>query len=125
LQQQAAQQPDKLVYHYLTASGDIEASLSYQQLDHDCRILAQGLRQQMAVGERCLLLFPQGLDFIRAFWACLYAGVVPLPVYPPTQSQQSERLAAIVADANASAALTNQSFYAKCQQWLGDQQHSD
>lgn len=125
LQQQAAQQPDKLVYHYLTASGDIEASLSYQQLDHDCRTLAQGLRQHMAVGERCLLLFPQGLDFIRAFWACLYAGVVPLPVYPPTQSQQSERLAAIVADANASAALTNQSFYAKCQQWLGNQQHSD
>src|SRR5690606_9128723 len=27
--------------------------------------------------------------------------------------------------ANASAALTNQNFYAKCQQWLGDQQHSD
>ena len=125
LQQQAAQQPDKLIYHYLTASGDIEASLSYQQLDQDCRSLAKGLRQHMAVGDRCLLLFPQGLDFIRAFWACLYAGVVPLPVYPPTQSQQSERLAAIVADANASAALTNQSFYSKCQQWLGNQQHSD
>ena len=29
LQQQAAQQPDKLVYHYLTASGDIEASAYY------------------------------------------------------------------------------------------------
>lgn len=37
----------------------------------------------MAVGDRAVLLYPPGPEFILAFVGCLFAGVVPVPVYPP------------------------------------------
>jgi len=56
-----------------------------------------------------LLLYPPGLDFIAAFFGCLYAGVVAVPVYPPHPSRPEQtlsRLRAIVADAQAALMMT-------------------
>ena len=51
-----------------------------------------------AAGERALLLYPPGLDFIAAFFGCLYAGVVAVPAYPPRLERgRMPRLRAIVA----------------------------
>jgi acyl-CoA synthetase (AMP-forming)/AMP-acid ligase II len=61
-------------------------------------------------GERALLLYPPGLDFIPAFFGCLYAGVVAVPAYPPQPSQASRtlpRLLSIVADADVAIVLAN------------------
>jgi acyl-CoA synthetase (AMP-forming)/AMP-acid ligase II len=40
----------------------------------------------MAVGDRAVLLYPPGPEFILAFVGCLFAGVVPVPVYPPVRT---------------------------------------
>ena len=63
------------------------------------------------VGERALLLYPAGLEFIAAFLGCLYAGVVAVPAYPPDPSRLARtlpRLQAIIRDSQASVVLTTQ-----------------
>src|SRR5262245_66560472 len=57
-------------------------------------------------GERALLLYPAGLEFIAAFFGCLYAGVVAVPAYPPRRNRSLSRSEAIVDDAQAKIALT-------------------
>ena len=61
-------------------------------------------------GDRALLIYPPSLDFIPAFFGCLYAGVIAVPAYPPQPAQASRtlpRLLSIVGDADVSIVLSN------------------
>lgn len=69
-----------------------------------------------AFGERVLLLYPPGLEFIAAFFGGLYAGVTIVPVYPPRGKQRMTRLQAIAGDAQATFALTTSSVITKLAQ---------
>src|SRR6185295_4748861 len=64
------------------------------------------LQGRIRQGDRALLLYPPGLDFIRAFMGCLYAGVVAVPAYPPRRNRSIERLKSIALDATHAIALT-------------------
>ena len=57
-------------------------------------------------GERALLLYPPGLEFIVAWFGCLYAGVVAVPAYPPRRNRNMQRIEAISDDCAAKVALT-------------------
>ena len=110
LQEQASIQPHKKAFTFL-ADGETEIdSLTYQQLNQKAKAVAFTLQNYQAQGQRALLLYQPGLDFITAFLGCLYAGVVAVPVYPPRANRSIERLLAIVADAEASFALTTKSI---------------
>src|SRR5262245_11178089 len=76
----SARQPGKRLYTYL-AVGDGEAGerLSYAELDRRARAIAARLQELGLGGERAILLYPPGLEFIAAFLGCLYAGVVAVP----------------------------------------------
>ena len=80
------------------------------ELDQQARAIAAGLQSWQ--GERALLLYPSGLEFIKAFFGCLYAGVVAVPVYPPRRNQKLSRLLSIANDAQAKLALTTTSIFA-------------
>ncbi|MEL6927552.1 MAG: hybrid fatty acyl-AMP ligase/type I polyketide synthase [Cyanobacteria bacterium J06600_6] len=108
LQEQASIQPYKKAFTFL-ADGETEIdSLTYWQLNEKAKAIAFVLQNHHARGQRALLLFQPGLDFITAFLGCLYAGVVAVPVYPPRANRSIERLLTIVADADASLALTTE-----------------
>ena len=108
LQEQASIQPDKRAFTFL-ADGETEIdSLTYWQLNEKAKAIAFVLQERHGSGQRALLLFQPGLDFITAFLGCLYAGVVAVPVYPPRANRSIERLLSIVADAEASFALTTE-----------------
>ena len=110
LQEQASNQPHKRAFTFL-ADGETELdSLTYQQLNQKAKAIAFVLQERNASGQRALLLYQPGLDFITAFLGCLYAGVTAVPVYPPRANRSIERLLAIVADAEATFALTTQSI---------------
>ncbi|MGF1589286.1 MAG: hybrid fatty acyl-AMP ligase/type I polyketide synthase [Pleurocapsa sp.] len=110
LQEQASIQPSKRAFTFL-ADGETEIdNLTYQQLNEKAKAIAFILQNHNAQGERALLLYQPGLDFITAFLGCLYAGVVAVPVYPPRSNRSIERLLAIVADAEANFALTTKSI---------------
>ena len=84
LQHRANSQPQKRAYLFLE-KGEKEADeLSYYQLWEKATIIASSLQNYQ--GERALLLYPSGLEFITAFFGCLLAGVVAVPAYPPRRN---------------------------------------
>ncbi len=102
----AAEQPDGEAYTFL-ADGEQEAArLTRGELDRKARAIG-GLLQRMGLyQERALLLYPPGLDFIAAFFGCLYSGTVAVPAYPPSSVKTQPRLRSIVRDAQPRVVLT-------------------
>ncbi|MEW6495755.1 MAG: fatty acyl-AMP ligase [Cyanobacteriota bacterium] len=110
LSYRAQHQSDQTAYTFLQDGETPSITLTYQELDQQARAIASQLQIINATGSRALLLYPPGLDFIAAFFGCLYAGVVAVPAYPPRRNQNMSRLQAILADANAAVALTTTSL---------------
>ena len=106
LRARAAEQPERTAYTFLRDGQVEEAPLTYRELDAQARAIAAHLQAQGAAGERALLLFPPGLEFVSAFFGCLYAGVVAVPAYPPRTNRPDPRIQEIVSDAQARFALT-------------------
>ncbi|HWN44200.1 MAG TPA: fatty acyl-AMP ligase, partial [Thermoanaerobaculia bacterium] len=80
--------------------------LTYAEVDRKARSIAADLQRRGAQGERVLLLFPPGLDFVTAFLGCLYAGAVAVPAYPPSPGRGTGRLRSLLEDAKPRLALT-------------------
>jgi len=106
----AQYQSDKQAYIFLENGETESESLTYGELDRQAREIAAHLQSWQ--GERALLLYPSGLEFITAFFGCLYAGVIAVPIYPPKRNQKLSRLLSIVHDASAKIALTTTSIRA-------------
>jgi acyl-CoA synthetase (AMP-forming)/AMP-acid ligase II/acyl carrier protein len=106
LRQRASEDSDKPAYTFL-ADGDVErGTFTYAEVDRRARAVAATLQSLGLAGERALLLYPPGLDYVIAFFGCLYAGVIAVPAYPPRRNRSLERIRAIAADARAAAVLT-------------------
>src|SRR6185369_1106234 len=92
------------------AEGD---ALTYGELDAKARSIAAALASHGLIpGERALLLYPPGLEFISAFFGCLYAGIIAVPAYPPQPSQVARtlpRLLSILEDADVAIVLCDAS----------------
>ncbi len=100
-------QPHDLAFGYLHEGDDDYTPLTNSELDRRARAVAAWLEDKGLVGQRALLLYPPGLDFIVAFFGCLYAGVTAVPVYPPRKNRSVFRVQAIADDCAAQVALTN------------------
>ncbi|HEX6909033.1 MAG TPA: fatty acyl-AMP ligase, partial [Longimicrobium sp.] len=105
LRERAARHPERTACVFLLDGEQEGESLTYGDLDREARRVAARLRAEGLGGERALLLFPPGLAFVAAYFGCLYAGVVAVPVYPPRSNRNLDRVQAIVADADARAVL--------------------
>src|SRR5215216_4966552 len=106
LRSRAEQYPNKLAYRFIQ-DGDTEIiSITYEELDRQARAIGAWLETSGASGERALLLYPPGLDYIASFFGCLYAGVTAVPAYPPRLNRPVPRIQSIVADSQAAFALT-------------------
>ncbi|KAM3115388.1 beta-ketoacyl synthase N-terminal-like domain-containing protein [Phormidesmis sp. 146-33] len=106
LRWRAFSQPDHSTYKFLT-DGELEAvSLTNRELDSRARSIAVQLQQIGAEKAPVLLLYPPGIDYIAAFFGCLYAGAIAVPAYPPRPNRSAARLQAIVDDAQPSIILT-------------------
>src|SRR5215471_4582275 len=92
LRARAEDEPDRTVFSLLTAEGTLGDGLTYGALDRRARAVAALLREQWRRGDRALLMFPPGLDYIVALFGCFYAGVIAVPVYPPRANRSLERL---------------------------------
>ena len=110
LRSRAKSQADHKLYTFLPDGPEPERSLTYAELDQQARSIGAWLQSEGAPGQRALLLFPPGLDYIAAFFGCLYAKAVAVPAYPPRQNRNVDRLRAIVNDAPPALVLTTQAI---------------
>jgi amino acid adenylation domain-containing protein len=101
----ADERGDQTAFRFLEDGATESARLTYAELDRRARSLAGLLQGWGLARERALLLFPPGLDFVTAFWGCLYAGVVAVPAYPPRTRDRWGRLDALAADARPGLVL--------------------
>ena len=108
VQHRALHQPHDIAFTYLVDGETQEVHITNQQLDQQARAIGAWFQQHGWMGERALLLYPPGLEFIAAFFGCLYGGVVAVPVYPPRRNRSLARIQAIANDADAKVALTTQ-----------------
>jgi acyl-CoA synthetase (AMP-forming)/AMP-acid ligase II len=106
LRRRGSEDPDRAIFTFLTDADTEKGTLTYRALDGRARAIAGALQALGLAGERALLLYPPGLEYITAVFGCLYAGVVAVPAYPPRRNRSLDRLQAIAADARAAAALT-------------------
>jgi natural product biosynthesis luciferase-like monooxygenase protein len=106
LQRQAAQQPDKIAFAFLHDGEEERGALTFGQLDRAARSIGLYLQHYSKPGDRALLLYPTGLEYVAAFFGCLYAGVIAVPAYPPKASGKLERIISIVDDSDAAVVLT-------------------
>jgi amino acid adenylation domain-containing protein len=109
LKYRAIHQTERYAYKFLI-DGEIEVSLTYGELQQQAQAIAAQLQRSAIIGERALLLYQPGLEFITTFLGCMYAGVIAVPAYPPRPNLSLKRLQAIVADAQATLVLTTTSI---------------
>jgi len=112
LHQRSAATPDRLAFTFLSDGEQEGARVSYRELDRQARAIAALLCEHGSAGERVLLLYPPGLDYIAAFFGCLYAGMVAVPAFPPRPNRPMPRLEGMVVDAGVRLALASSDILA-------------
>jgi amino acid adenylation domain-containing protein len=107
----AARRPDDVALIAVTDRDGtaLDTPISYRRLDTRVRGLAARLQQTFGCGERALIMLDNGDDYVVSFFACLYAGLVAVPVFPPesTRKRHLGKLEGIAVDAGACCVLTH------------------
>lgn len=109
LRRRATNEPDRRAYTFLLDGESEEVHITYGEMDKRARAIGALLQQNIPAGDTVLLLYPPGLDYIAAFFGCLYAGVIAVPVYPPNPARLERtlpRLRGILLDACPTVVLT-------------------
>jgi acyl-CoA synthetase (AMP-forming)/AMP-acid ligase II/alkylation response protein AidB-like acyl-CoA dehydrogenase/acyl carrier protein len=106
LRQRVLHQPQHVGWRFLPDGETDAATLTYAALDRQARTIAATLQLAGLAGERALLLYPPGLDYIAAFFGCLYAETIAVPAYPPRRHHSLDRVGAIARDAQSRVILT-------------------
>lgn len=106
LGQRAALTPDAAAYTFLDSRGREAARWSFAELDRQARRFAAALSEADAAGAPVLLVLPSSLEYVAAFFGCLYAGAIAVPVLPPRPNRPDHRLVAVARDCGAKLAIT-------------------
>ncbi len=120
LRTRAALQPERLAYTFLLDGEEDEVRITYRDLDRQARAIGALLQSMGAAGQRVLLIYPASLDYVAAFYGCLYAGAVAVPAYPPRPNRPMPRIRAIAADAGALVALTTSAIFSSIEKRIED-----
>ncbi len=108
--------PDKLIYSYIDLNGNPTEEYSYASFLHRTKAIAGYLRKEyrFAPEDRLLLAYPPGLEMICAFFGCVRAGLIPVPVYPPgSRGFQSAlyKMVHIAKDCQTAGILTSKDYH--------------
>ncbi|TQM30997.1 fatty acyl-AMP ligase [Nocardia bhagyanarayanae] len=123
---QVAAYGDTRSYTYLREVGRelVEEVATYRELDREARALAEWLARRDEADRPVLLLYPPGLEFLRAFLGCLYAGVIAVPAPAPHDARSTRRVLGMLNDAGARLILTTAEFRELLAAWLRDSDES-
>ena len=106
LARRAAERPDAKAFVFVPERGGAHIHLTFAELHRRARAVAARLAHRTVRGDRAVLLFPPGLEFIVAFFGCLAAGVIAVPLMVPRRTAARDSSAAIIADCSPRIAMT-------------------
>ena len=112
LDKRAGTKPDCCAYTFQSDDGR-ETSLTFAELQRRAVDIAAAIQRVSKFGDRVLLVYPAGLDFVAAFFGCLYAGVIAVPAAAANPRRCSPMLSAIAEDAGVAIVLSTSEFSAK------------
>lgn len=115
LQQRAIHHPNQVAFTFLENSVEVQ-SITFKELDNLARAIAHQLQKKARPGDRALLLYKPGIEYIAGFFGCLYAGLIAVPAYPPDPKRLSRmmpRLLGIVKDCRPKFILTTSDIHWK------------
>lgn len=112
----ATQTPDKQAYIFLNDRGQQKSSITYSELEARVSRLAAVLSTSASPGDRVILTYKPGLDFVDAFLACLWAGLIAVPVYPPSTKKEWPRFNKIVENCQPKLLLTSEDLLSNIQE---------
>jgi fatty acid CoA ligase FadD21 len=105
----ASLRPHDVAFTFTSYENDeagIPESLTWSQLSRRTLSLANEFRPYGSVGDRAVILAPQGLDYVAAFLGSMQAGLIAVPLPLPHRGSRHERVSAILADTSPSVVLT-------------------
>ena len=113
LSERAAAHPERLALRFIHDDA-AQTRLSYAELHARAGRLAAQLSERARRGERALLLYPNGPQYVVALLACWYAGIIAVPAYPPQSlaARHFDRILGIARDAGPALLLTEQALLA-------------
>ncbi|GIG88301.1 polyketide synthase [Plantactinospora endophytica] len=117
----AGQDPDREAVVLLCRSEreDRSETIRYGELDRAARALAGRLRERCRPGDRALLLYPTGLEFVKSILGCMYAGVVPVPApLPDGDKHHLMRATGIALDCDPRIVLTDSASLVTVSDWM-------
>jgi thioester reductase-like protein len=109
------QHPHRLLYSYIDVNGNSIGGYTYESFLRRTKVIAGHLRKELGFKsqDRLLLAYPPGLEMICAFYGCVRAGLIPVPVYPPSSRDfQSAlyKMVHIAKDCQAAGILTSKDY---------------
>ncbi len=104
------------IYQFLPDQGGDPQKMTYPELAKRAQAIAAILQKKLKVGDRALLIYPPGLELIAAYFGCLYAGVIAVPVYPPLNAHLVEKIQHVIEDAKPNILLSTQNIVKKLRQ---------
>ena len=109
LRERASLQANEKAFTYIDYEQDwdgVSETITYSQLYRRSLNVAQEVRRHGSTGDRAVIVAPQGLSYIDAFFGALQAGLIPVPLSVPLGGVVDERVKSVLLDAEPSVVLT-------------------
>ncbi len=107
LRLRSEEHPNRLAYIFLNNNeSQNNSTLTFGELFQRAQAIASRLQSLEMEGERAMLFYPSCMEYLEAFWGCILAGVIAVPLYPPRPNRSFDRFLNVVRNADARVALT-------------------
>jgi natural product biosynthesis luciferase-like monooxygenase protein len=113
LASRAAAHGERLAYVFLPNGEDEEVTITFGQLHRRALALSGQLAASLSPGDRAVLLYPTGFEFIVAFFGCMYAGVIPVPASMPNHRRGIDMVRGIALDSGARSLMSTSALLTK------------
>jgi acyl-CoA synthetase (AMP-forming)/AMP-acid ligase II/acyl carrier protein len=102
----AGRNPGKILYYFLEDGLNETSRITFGEMQLRAKAIAGELQTKYTKGDRALMLFPPGIEFIVSLFGCFYSGIIAVPAYPPRKNRLFERFESIVNDSRPSVIIT-------------------
>lgn len=110
-EKRTGERPEKMIYSFLEDGLNVASSITYGEMNSRAKSIAAYLQKHHEKGDRALMLFPSGIEFIVSLVGCFYSGIIAVPAYPPKKNRLFERFEAIANDCSPAVILTTEKIH--------------